>query len=128
MMDRRAFLGLSAMGAAGLALDPERLLWVPGAKKIFVPSQAAIQAYPAMLYRGIIYPAHIEQPEGTKIVVKNYAEARRQFFRGYRTADEILAEMKKNAAIPGHQSQGQVSLDEHMSHLQGKAETGRIVL
>jgi hypothetical protein len=25
------------LGAAGIALDPEKLLWVPGAKKIFVP-------------------------------------------------------------------------------------------
>lgn len=36
-MDRRAF-GRAVMSAlAGHILDPERLLWVPGAKKIFIP-------------------------------------------------------------------------------------------
>lgn len=35
MQTRRGFLGLLA---AGLALDPERLLWRPGAKLISVPA------------------------------------------------------------------------------------------
>lgn len=34
-MERRGFLRLFGLGAAGLVLDPERLLWVPGAKRIF---------------------------------------------------------------------------------------------
>jgi hypothetical protein len=37
-MNRRAFLATLAAGAAGLVLDPERLLWVPGAKTFFLPS------------------------------------------------------------------------------------------
>lgn len=37
-MNRRGFLGMLGMSAAALALDPERLLWVPGKKTIFVPS------------------------------------------------------------------------------------------
>ncbi len=40
-MDRRSFLRVLALGAASVAIgatiDPERLLWVPGAKKIFLP-------------------------------------------------------------------------------------------
>jgi hypothetical protein len=40
-MNRRGFLQLLGMGAAGamlgVELDPERLLWVPGAKTIFLP-------------------------------------------------------------------------------------------
>lgn len=37
-MDRRSFLRLLGMGAIGAAtLDVERLLWVPGAKTIFLP-------------------------------------------------------------------------------------------
>ena len=37
-MDRRTFITLLSAGAIGnLALDPEKLLWVPGAKKIFIP-------------------------------------------------------------------------------------------
>ena len=35
-MNRRAFLALCSAGAAGMAVDPERLLWVPGAKTIFL--------------------------------------------------------------------------------------------
>lgn len=31
-MNRRSFLGLLGVGAAGFALDPERLLWRPGEK------------------------------------------------------------------------------------------------
>lgn len=34
-MNRRGFLSVFGLGAAGLVLDPERLLWVPGARRIF---------------------------------------------------------------------------------------------
>lgn len=37
-MNRRAFLQLATAAAAGLVLDPERLLWVPGKKTIFLPT------------------------------------------------------------------------------------------
>lgn len=37
-MNRRAFLATLTAAAAGLALDPEQLLWRPGAKTIFLPS------------------------------------------------------------------------------------------
>ena len=36
-MNRRHLLGTLLGAAAGLVLDPERMLWVPGAKKIFIP-------------------------------------------------------------------------------------------
>ena len=36
-MNRRAFLALCSAGAAGMAVDPERLLWVAGAKTIMLP-------------------------------------------------------------------------------------------
>jgi hypothetical protein len=36
-MHRRAFLQLATAAAAGLVLDPERALWVPGRKTIFLP-------------------------------------------------------------------------------------------
>ena len=35
---RRGFLRALAMGAFGLTLDVDRLLWGPGAKTIFIPS------------------------------------------------------------------------------------------
>jgi hypothetical protein len=36
-MNRRGFLQTLAAGLAGAALDPERLLWTPGAKTHFLP-------------------------------------------------------------------------------------------
>lgn len=35
-MNRRAFLRLLAGGVAGFALDPDRLLWVPGQRTHFI--------------------------------------------------------------------------------------------
>lgn len=41
MITRRSFIGGMAAGIVGaFAMDPERLLWVPGAKKIFIPESA----------------------------------------------------------------------------------------
>lgn len=37
-MNRRGFLSLFGIGAAAVALDPERLLWVPGRKLISIPA------------------------------------------------------------------------------------------
>lgn len=37
-MNRRSFLSLVGSGVAGLALDPERALWVPGRRSFFLPS------------------------------------------------------------------------------------------
>lgn len=37
-MDRRNFLRLLATGVIGHTLDVDKLLWVPGQKKIFIPS------------------------------------------------------------------------------------------
>ena len=39
-MNRRSFIG-TLLGA--LAIDPERLLWVPGKKTIFIPRPAATE-------------------------------------------------------------------------------------
>jgi hypothetical protein len=38
MVNRRAFLRILALGVIGHELDIDRLLWVPGSKKIFLPS------------------------------------------------------------------------------------------
>jgi len=43
-MNRRAFLGLAATTAAALVFDPERALWVPGAKTIFLPPERTVVA------------------------------------------------------------------------------------
>lgn len=41
-MNRRGFLSLLGLGTAGMVLDPEQLLWRPGAKKIFLPAAQGI--------------------------------------------------------------------------------------
>ncbi len=41
-MNRRAFLSLLGLGATGFVIDPERLLWVPGQKTIFLPPQVRL--------------------------------------------------------------------------------------
>lgn len=41
-MNRRGFLGALAAGAAAFAIDPERALWVPGAKTISIPRPRVI--------------------------------------------------------------------------------------
>lgn len=43
-MNRRGFLKAAVVGLAGIAaaqLDPERLLWVPGARTFFIPERIA---------------------------------------------------------------------------------------
>jgi hypothetical protein len=41
-MNRRGFLRLFSAAAATVAIDPERLLWVPGTKKIFIPKPVQV--------------------------------------------------------------------------------------
>lgn len=41
-MNRRSFLKSLFAGATALAFDPEKLLWKPGAKTIFLPAAPAI--------------------------------------------------------------------------------------
>ncbi len=44
-MQRRSFLGAIAGVLAGAALDPERLLWVPGKKVISIPAPREIVGF-----------------------------------------------------------------------------------
>lgn len=44
MLTRRGFLGLGGAAVAAMTLDPERLLWVPGAKTFFLPSTEIVTA------------------------------------------------------------------------------------
>ncbi len=43
--NRRNFLQLLGLGAAGLVLDPEKLLWIPGQKTIFLPAIKPVSLY-----------------------------------------------------------------------------------
>lgn len=49
-MDRRTFLQIGSSLLAGLALDPERALWLPGQKKIFIPPAKPIEIYDTIDY------------------------------------------------------------------------------
>lgn len=44
MVNRRAFLRILALGVVGHELDIDRLLWVPGSKKIFLPSKGLTES------------------------------------------------------------------------------------
>lgn len=44
-MDRRNFLKLLTSGATGLVLDPEKLLWIPGKRKFFLPSEKQVEFF-----------------------------------------------------------------------------------
>ena len=44
-MNRRGFLSILGVVAATAVLDPERLLWVPGAKTISIARPQSIQDY-----------------------------------------------------------------------------------
>jgi len=64
-MNRRGFLGSLLGGVAALALDPERLLWVPGAKKIFIPAAPVVPTWIVdMGYRQFI---HVRSEHGWKV-------------------------------------------------------------
>ena len=47
-MNRRGFMSAFTGLAAGMALDPERLLWVPGAKTISIPSPSHRKTLPEL--------------------------------------------------------------------------------
>ena len=47
-MNRRDFLTQAAIAIAGMAIDPERLLWMPGQRTIFLPTptlRGTVQLY-----------------------------------------------------------------------------------
>jgi hypothetical protein len=44
VVGRRRFLQLTTALAVGMTLDPERLLWVPGAKTYFIPDPTIVTA------------------------------------------------------------------------------------
>ena len=50
-MNRRTFIQLLSAGVVGFELDPERLLWTPGQKTIFIPPPRVV---PLTIY-GIPY-------------------------------------------------------------------------
>jgi hypothetical protein len=55
-MNRRQFLALGTAATAAMVLDPERLLWVPGARTFFIPDKTVVEAktMEQALVRGLV--------------------------------------------------------------------------
>lgn len=84
-MNRRSFLtrlGVAAVGAAALAVDPERLLWVPGAKTI-IDFGATKQVLPAT-------DAEVIQSATQKLLARSEGAAEHRAFLRHR--DQIERE------------------------------------
>jgi hypothetical protein len=54
MLTRRQFLASSTCAAVAIALDPERVLWVPGRTRIFIPAFVSVR--PPWLPTGFLVP------------------------------------------------------------------------
>lgn len=61
-MNRREFLALGSAATAAMVLDPERLLWVPGARTFFLPSQQIVTA--DTLTEAVRLGFHAHVPDG----------------------------------------------------------------
>lgn len=52
-MNRRGFLGALTAAIAGAQFDPERALWVPGARTISIPTSVKRSAWKTVIFRDI---------------------------------------------------------------------------
>lgn len=95
-MNRRAFFGLLGAGAAGFVIDPERLLWRPGAKTFFLPSVRSAY-WPPGLVTGPVITAMAADGQWVEIgyihdievgTLTNVAEAHLELF-GLRRSDPL---------------------------------------
>lgn len=91
-MNRRAFLQTVAAAATGFALDPSRLLYVPGAKTLYLPEKEIITAksLPEALSKSLkaIWPDGVEME-----LVFNAGELiRYQYAFAHRTKDWLVAD------------------------------------
>lgn len=83
-MNRRGFLGGLAGLAAGMVLDPEKLLWVKGAKTIFIPEAAPLQRIPVgvMVNSGRVVFADEFYATGAKVYHDGFGEFVAGHFKG----------------------------------------------
>lgn len=54
MLNRRGFLAGLAGLVGGAVLDPEKLLWVPGAKTVFIPASVKSLGAVTLYYRILV--------------------------------------------------------------------------
>ncbi len=85
-MKRRNFLAMAATALAGLAIDPEKLLWTPGAKKIFIP------AAPRPIQAGDLIRLEYRTGSGTEL--KLWSEPEQRWLRV--TDVELLGKLQSN--------------------------------
>lgn len=73
-------LAAGAGAVAAETFDPERLLWVPGAKTIFLPSKELVvaESLDQAIHEGLI----VEYADGTRWAVRGEA-AINQYYGGY---------------------------------------------
>lgn len=90
-MTRRQLLKLIALGVAGHTLDIDRLLWVPGTKKIFIPDN---------LTRTTLTVLQIVELELQRIVpkVRTLFERDELFFRAIENKLPIVS--SRNIRVP----------------------------
>jgi hypothetical protein len=113
---RRAFFGQIAAALAGATLDPERLLWRPDAKTIFLPPAQAFSAYDGSFDAYVRAAASALADEWDRKAAL-FAAGEGQRFLGvtYQPIDGILRE--SDAALAGRhlsasaRSFGMVSID-----------------
>ncbi len=96
-MTRRGFFAALISAVAGATLDPERLLWVPGRKTIFIPPSRNVFVSPDWIAREMLailqkqfmlakrvnreFDAQLRIPVGSQIRVRRPIELRRTQLR-----------------------------------------------
>lgn len=68
-MNRRGFLQLATAAAASFALDPERLLWIPGQRTFFLPSPRPFVLVGDWVVNGSRDYALVTTPDGSVYAV-----------------------------------------------------------
>lgn len=110
-MNRRGFLKALTAAVAGVAAyeaDPERLLWVPGAKTIFLPPAKKFEAVPTIVEPDADYLAAVFNDDDYAIDVDmiessyNRAVAHGATFRGIRRVRVIEGGLNDGRLIREH--------------------------
>ena len=94
-MNRRAFLGFLAAAGAAFQKDPERALWVPGAKTISIPDRVRMPTPDEMWAIGA--DSYIKAID--EIIFKAYREAGGVRLRAPRVRPVVALAIDREAAL-----------------------------
>lgn len=78
MNTRRGFLALLGGALATAAIDPERLLWTPGAKLISIPN-GVVSANPPLTLEGLRAAIEVMEREFWRLTPREFAMQRKVF-------------------------------------------------